>query len=376
MSATTQDLHTETAVAVVNAAALHPAGVELAAQASLLYINNDCPGIARIRRGRGYSYRCADGTTVQDGVVLDRIRKLVIPPAWTQVWICADASGHIQATGRDERGRKQYIYHPEWAAIRDQVKYDRMLHFAEALPALRAHVNEDLRRRTLSLEKVAAIAVQLLDKARIRIGNPEYQRSNETYGLTTLQDQHAAIEGDRLTLIFKGKSAKQHTIELRDRRLARLVRACQDLPGQELFQYVDPEGAIHALRSNDVNAYLRSATGQDFTAKDFRTWGGTVAAAHALYEIGRAETQTAQKRNLAQAIRCAAEILGNTVTVCRKYYVHPAVVAAYADGSLFSTMEQAAANCAPGLDPEETAVRQLLRIGAAQMNSPAGEDGS
>ncbi len=340
---------------------LHPHPVELASAANLVYVGSDQAGIVRVRRGRGFAYRDGAGAFVRDQAVLARIRQLVIPPAWTEVWICADPAGHIQATGRDEKGRKQYIYHPDWAQARDQAKYNRLLPFAEALPDLRRQVDADLRGRRLNWNKVAAIAIDLLDKTRLRVGNPEYQRQNESYGLTTLHDEHVEIDGDTIIFAFKGKSGKEHTIKLRDRRLARLVRQCQELPGQELFQYQGEDKQWHTLRSNDVNLYLREVTGQDFSAKDFRTWGGTVTTTQALYEAGPAETKTERKRKVTEAVRAAAKALGNTVTVCRKYYIHPAILTAYTDGDLFIVMQEAQAIQAAGLQPGETAVRELLR---------------
>jgi len=340
---------------------LHPAPADMADAANLVYVGGSFPGYYRVRRGRGFAYRDEAGAFVRDPKLLARVQGLVIPPAWTEVWICADPSGHIQATGRDEKGRKQYIYHPDWALARDQAKYNRLLPFAEALPALREQVDADLRKRTLTWDKVAAIAVDLLDKTRLRVGNPEYQRQNESYGLTTLQDEHVEISGDTLTFAFKGKSGKDHTIQLRDRRLARLVRQCQELPGQELFQYLGEDGVWHTLRSNDVNLYLREATGQDFSAKDFRTWGGTVTTTLALAEAGPASTKTERKQKVTQAVKAAAKALGNTVSVCRKYYVHPAVLTAFAEGDLFTVVAEAQAQPASGLQPGETAVRELLR---------------
>lgn len=353
----------------------HPHPIDLAKEANLVYVGVDHTGYARARRGRGFVYRDEQGNLLRDPEVMARVRRLVIPPAWTQVWICADPNGHIQATGRDEKGRKQYIYHPDWAQARDSAKYNRLLPFAEALPALRAQVDTDLRGRQLTWSKVAALAVDLLDKTRIRIGNPEYQRQNESYGLTTLQDEHVEIAGDKITFVFQGKSGKEHTVELRDRRLARLVRQCQDLPGQELFQYLDDAKVRRTLRSNDVNQYLRETTGQEFTAKDFRTWGGTVTTTRALYEAGPAATKTERKKKVTQAVQAAARALGNTVSVCRKYYIHPAVLTAYADGELFTVMEAAQAAPAEGLYPNETAVRELLRqYAASDRSSPAVKD--
>lgn len=346
---------------VADEVTLHPDSADMASAANLVYVGGDHPGFVRVRRGRGFAFRDGSGAFVRDPQLLARVQQLAVPPAWTEVWICADADGHIQATGRDEKGRKQYIYHPDWAQASEQAKYNRLLPFAEALPDLRRQVDADLRGRTLTWNKVAAIAIDLLDKTRLRVGNPEYQRQNESYGLTTLQDEHVEISGDTLTLTFKGKSGKEHTIQLRDRRLARLVRQCQELPGQELFQYEGADKCWRTLRSNDVNQYLRQATGLDFSAKDFRTWGGTVTTTQALYAAGPAQTMSEQKRKVAQAVKAAAKALGNTVSVCRKYYVHPAILAAFTEGDLFPAMQEAQARPAPGLQPGETAVRELLR---------------
>jgi DNA topoisomerase-1 len=340
---------------------LHPHPSDMAKEANLVYVGANHEGYTRIRRGRGFAYRDGQGSFVRDPQLLARVEKLVIPPAWTEVWICTDPDGHIQVTRRDEKGRKQYIYHPLWAGVRDQAKYSRLLPFAETLAALRTQVDADLRTRSLTWNKVAAIAIDLLDKTRIRIGNPEYQKQNESFGLTTLQDQHVEISGDTITFMFQGKSGKEHNVELRDRRLARLVRQCQELPGQELLQYRDADGVWRTLRSNDVNQYLREVTGQNFSAKDFRTWGGTVTTTTALYEAGPAATKTERKKKVTQAVRAAAKVLGNTISVCRQYYIHPAVLTAYANGELFEVMEAAKATPAEGLYPNETAVRELLR---------------
>jgi DNA topoisomerase-1 len=338
-------------------------GPEAAKAADLRYVSDQVVGISRRKNGAGFVYYDAQGQRLKDSEAWARIEALVIPPAWSNVWICPDAAGHIQATGRDERGRKQYIYHQRWEELRNAVKFDRMLTFAEALPQLRRQITSDLQTRTLSRPKVAAIALSLLDKTRMRIGNPEYRRQNESYGLTTLQDQHVAISGPQITFMFRGKHGREHTLLLEDKRLARLIRQCQELPGQELLQYRDEEGIWRPLRSNEVNEYLRSVTGQDFTAKDFRTWGGTVAAATALYQMGASPSEKEQKGCLKAAIKQAAQELGNTTTVCRKYYVHPRILAAYCDGTLFSAMQnaEAAADLPAELHCEEKAVLYLLR---------------
>jgi DNA topoisomerase I len=351
---------------------LHPHPTEMAIHARLTYVDSEQGGYIRVKRGRGFAYRDENSAYVRDTEILQRVNSLAIPPAWSKVWICADPNGHIQATGRDEKGRKQYIYHQAWTQARNEAKYSRLLPFAEALPALRAQVDRDLRGRTLTWNKVTALAVDLLDKTRIRIGNPEYQRQNDSYGLTTLQDDHVEIDGSRITFIFQGKSGKEQTVQLRDKRIARLVRQCQELPGQELFQYLDDDKMRRTLRSNDVNEYLREVTGQDFTAKDFRTWGGTVTTTRALFEAGMAATKTERNKKVTQAVKAAAKTLGNTVTVCRNYYIHPAVLTAYASGELFAVMEEAQAAPAEGLYANETAVRELLRrYASGDLSSPA-----
>lgn len=314
----------------------------LARAARLRYVNDDEPGIRRRRAGKGWAYYAADGSLIRDREVRERIAGLVIPPAWTEVWICADEDGHIQATGRDDRGRKQYRYHPRWQEVRDQTKFERMALFGDALPHIRERVEQDLRRKGLPREKVLAAVVALLGSTFIRVGNAEYARNNDSYGLTTLQDDHVEIEGSKLHFEFRGKSGKEHAVDLRDRRLARIVKACQDVPGQALFQYTDPDGNAHAITSSDVNAYLREISGEPFTAKDFRTWGGTTLAVAALGVLEPFETEAQLKKTLAAMYREVASALGNTVAVCRKYYVHPAVVAAYTEGELVDVLAKVA----------------------------------
>ncbi|MBP2231060.1 DNA topoisomerase-1 [Azospirillum agricola] len=338
---------------------------EDAACAGLLYVSDDEPGIRRRRAGKGFAYRWPDGTPVREEETLARIARLAIPPAYRDVWICADPDGHLQATGRDTRGRKQYRYHQRWTELREGTKFGRMLEFCRALPGLRARVDADLGRRGLPREKVLAAVVRLLEATLIRVGNESYARDNRSYGLTTLRDRHAAIEGAELRFSFKGKSGKAWKVSLRDRRLARVVRACRDVPGDELFQYVDGDGARHAVTSGDVNAYLRAATGEDFTAKDFRTWAGTVLAAMALTEFESFDSAAAAKRNVTRAIEQVAARLGNTPAVCRKSYVHPEVLGAYLDGSLLAALkrevEHELRDQLDGLDGEEAAVLAFLR---------------
>jgi DNA topoisomerase I len=278
-------------------------------------------------------YVTAAGHTVSDSAELARIRSLAVPPAWTDVWICPDARGHLQATGRDARGRKQYRYHPKWRAVRDEVKYGRLIAFANALPRIRRRTSADLRKSGLPREKVIAAVVQLLEKTMIRVGNEEYARENGSIGLTTMRHRHASISGATVHFAFRGKSGVAHTIDLHDARLARIVRACHDLPGHELFQYVDHDSGRQVVDSVDVNAYLRNASGAEFTAKDFRTWAGTVLAAQALADADDFASAAQAKRNVVRAIESVAERLGNTTAVCRKCYIHPAIVDAYMDGA-------------------------------------------
>jgi DNA topoisomerase-1 len=296
-------------------------------------VTDGVPGIRRRRVGTGWAYYEPDGTRIADRAERRRLNGLAIPPAWTNVWICPDPLGHLQATARDARGRKQYRYHPLYRATRDQSKFRRILEFSEILPRIRENVERDLSRRGLSRHKVLATVVRLLDKTLIRVGNDEYARQNRSYGLTTLRERHVKVKGHTLRFTFRGKSGVQHAVAITDRRLARIIQQCQDLPGQELFQYRDGNGRRQAVDSDDVNAYLREISGRDITAKDFRTWAGTMLAARALRELGPAATQREAERNIVRAIDTVAERLGNTRAVCRKYYVHPAVLQAYLAGS-------------------------------------------
>ena len=296
------------------------------------------PGIKRMGSPGRFRYVGPDGRTVSSAE-LTRIKSLVIPPAWTDVWICPNPRGHLQATGRDARGRKQYRYHPGFRRLREEVKYNRLPAFAQALRRIRRRTAADVRRRGLPRAKVLAAAVQLLEKTLIRIGNEEYARANGSVGITTMRDRHATIRGESVRFEFRGKSGKSHAVDLHDARLARIVKACRDLPGYELFQYVDQNGERQTIGSEDVNAYLRDISGDDFTAKDFRTWAGTVLAAQALARLSRFKSQTEAKRNVMQAIAAVADRLGNTRAVCRKAYIHPAVLAAYMDGRPIATDE-------------------------------------
>ncbi len=339
--------------------------VGAARAAGLRYVSDAMPGITRRRAGKAFSYRRPDGQLIRDRAELVRIRRLAIPPAWTRVWICRHANGHLQATGRDARGRKQYRYHPEWRAVRDAAKFDRMLAFGQALPRIRARIAEDQACRGLPRAKVLATVVRLLEVTLIRVGNQEYARDNGSYGLTTLRDRHVEFDGARVIFEYRGKGGKLHRISLRDRRLARIVRSCQELPGQHLFQYLDEDGERQPVDSADVNEYLQEITGEPFTAKDFRTWAGTVLASLALGEFESFDSQAAAKRNVTRAIEQVAAQLGNTVAVCRKSYIHPEVIEAYLDGTLLELLqgriEHALRNDLPGLRGEEAAVLAFLQ---------------
>jgi DNA topoisomerase-1 len=341
-----------------------------AAVAGLIYVSDGEPGIRRVIDPEGgMSFISPDGTDVADEAALARIRALAIPPAWTEVWICAEPCGHIQATGRDARGRKQYRYHAGWNQVRSQTKYDRMLAFAEALPRVREQVEADLNRRGLPREKVLATILRLMEMTFIRVGNAEYARQNGSYGLTTLRDKHVRVEGSTIAFQFVGKSGRKHAIDVRDRKLARIVKQCRDIPGYELFQYYDSDGERQRVGSGDVNAYLRELTGQSFSAKDFRTWGGTMLAATRLAALGPAPSLTEARRTVVQVVKEVSETLGNRPATCRKYYVHPAVLEAYQDGSFAErwaaeTERVAAGESVAGLSADEAALVGFLRRAA------------
>jgi DNA topoisomerase I len=314
--------------------------VESAEVVGLRYVTDDIPGIQRKTSGKTFKYFDVDGKQIRDPNVIQRINSLAIPPAYTKVWICPFENGHLQATGRDAKGRKQYRYHPLWRSIRDQTKFSRMIAFSQALPDIRRRIEHDLSLRGLPKQKVLAAILKLMELTRIRVGNEEYAKTNQSYGLTTLHDEHAHISGSKIQFQFRGKSGVEHEIELSDKRLAKIVKQCQDIPGQELFQYLDENGEPQDITSTDVNDYLREITGQDFTAKDFRTWAGTVLALSHLAEIGGFTSQTAAKKNITQVIKSVASFLGNRPATCRKYYVHPAVLEAYLDESLHDVVEK------------------------------------
>lgn len=324
--------------------------------AGLIYVNDQDPGIHRVKRGSGFGYKGPDGGTIRDRQVRKRIRSIAIPPAWTDVWISKSANGHIQATGRDARGRKQYRYHADFRSLRETTKYDHMIDFAASIRRVRTSVKRDMKRRGLPRTKVVATVVYLLDKTLIRIGNASYARENRSYGLTTLRDRHVAIDGGELRFTFTGKSGKTWQGRMRDPPVARIVRSCQELPGQQLFQFIDDAGEQQSVGSTDINEYLRETTGMDVTAKDFRTWAGTVLAAMALHEEGACDNQTTAQANLREAIEQVAARLGNTPTICRKCYVHPAIIESYLDGSLRLTVNRRGKSASPTTLPEEAAV--------------------
>jgi DNA topoisomerase I len=304
-------------------------GQDIAREMRLRYVTDSDPGIARRRYGKGFAYYDPDGNRITDAKTLERIKSLVIPPAYKKVWICLSPNGHLQATGIDDRGRKQYRYHPKWRSTRDENKFGNLRAFGEKLPVIREHIAGDLRKRNLSREKVLATAVSLLESTHIRVGNAEYARDNKSFGLTTLRKKHMTLDEGGLRLEFTGKSGKKWSLDVRDRRIIRTIRACSDLPGHELFQYRDENGERRCISSQDVNAYLKEITGADFTAKDFRTWSGTVMAVEFLLALEPCETQTQRKKNVTQVIKAVADRLKNTPAVCRSSYVHPRVIEHY-----------------------------------------------
>ncbi|HET6568390.1 MAG TPA: hypothetical protein VFG50_10530 [Rhodothermales bacterium] len=337
--------------------------VASARYAGLRYVSDEDPGYHRRRRGKGFTYTDAKGETVSDPKVRERLERLVIPPAWTDVWICRSPKGHLQATGRDEKGRKQYIYHPKWSEVRSEAKFGRMIPFGETLPVIRERTAEDLRKHGLPRDKVLAAVVRLLDATHIRVGNDAYARDNNSYGLTTLRDRHVQFNGSKKCVFsFVGKSGKEHCVELDDPRLVRIVRDCRDVPGYDLFQYYDDEGARRIVGSQDVNTYLKDTAGQDFTAKDFRTWAGSVRAAETLFEIGPAPAEKQAKKNVVRMVKQVAEELGNTTAVCRSYYIHPALMDTYLEGALLEIWQRYL-NRKPlaGLTPPESALLHFLR---------------
>jgi DNA topoisomerase I len=338
---------------------------ESAKAAGLRYVTDTQPGIRRQPWHKGFRYLDAKGATVRDSETLARIKSLVIPPAWMEVWICANPKGHLQVTGRDARGRKQSRYHPRWREVRDETKYERMIIFGAALPTIRERVEHDLSIPGLLRPKVLATIVRLMEITLIRVGNEEYARQNHSYGLTTMRNKHVEIDGSTVTFKFQGKSGVKHTIDISDRRIAKIVQRCQDIPGYELFQYVDKDGIQHSIDSSDVNEYLREISGQEFTAKDFRTWAGSVLACELLYEFETFNSETQAKQNVVQAIKSVAARLGNTPSVCRKCYIHPAVLDSYMSGAMLKTIkrhvQQTGSATSQELQHQEFALLDLLR---------------
>jgi DNA topoisomerase I len=338
--------------------------VAAAKAAKLRYVSDKQPGITRERTDDGFVYRNPDGSTVTDEKTLARIRSLAIPPAYQDVWICRLCYGHLQAVGRDARGRKQYRYHPRWRVVRDESKYGRMLVFGRVLPQIRARVQEDLGKPGLPREKVLAAIVRLLETTLARVGNEEYAQSNKSFGLTTLRNRHVKVAGSRLTFDFRGKHGVLHHIDLKDRRLAGIVKRCRDIPGQELFQYMDEDGEPRGVESDDVNAYLREISGEEITAKDFRTWAATNLAALALGSLEAFDNKTKAKKNVVEAVVAVSKMLGNTPAICRKCYIHPAIFDGYLDGSLIEGLkvraDEALARPEVGLTAEEIAVTAFL----------------
>jgi DNA topoisomerase I len=335
--------------------------VEAAEDAGLLYVSDEQPGFSRQRKGEEFEYLDQKGKPIRDEQRLLRIKRLAIPPAWSDVWICPSPNGHIQATGRDARRRKQYRYHERWREIRDENKYDRLVNFGKALPKIRRRLEKDLARSGLPREKVLATIVQLLERSFIRVGNEEYARENKSFGLTTMQDRHVDVKGSKLRFRFRGKSGREHEVDVTDRRLARIVLKLQDLPGQSLFQYLDDERNVRDITSQDVNEYLRKITGEDFTAKDFRTWAGTVLAAIALSAAGEFETKKQAKANIKNAIKAVAKILGNTPAICRQCYIHPIVLETYLKGNPIDGLKQGTAK-----ELAQAAVLKLLQGGLSE----------
>ena len=336
-----------------------------ARKAGLIYLHDSAPGIHRRRCGQGFCYVDPDGNFITDDESKRRFEALAIPPAYTDVWIAPDPQAHLQATGRDEQGRKQYVYHPDWHRVRQETKFNHLIDFGEALPDLRARIDQDLRLRKLSREKVLAAAIRLMDRALLRVGNDAYARTNGSHGLTTLEDDHVDFMSNRIELCFNGKGGKTRAVQLADRRLARIVRRCRDLPGQRLFQYLDDAGEQRSIQSTDVNAYLRETMGEGVSAKSFRTWGGTVCAATELCNMVREAEESAQTKQVNEAIARVAAQLGNTKAVCRSHYVHPRVLTAFTDGSLHEAWScHIDTEPPPGLEPCEYATLQFLKARA------------
>ena len=339
--------------------------MDAAEEAGLRYVSDDRPGYTRKAKGEDFAWLDTDGKLIRDEQRLLRIKRLAIPPAWTDVWICPASNGHIQATGRDARGRKQYLYHERWREVRDENKYDRIISFGKALPKIRRRIARDLKPPGLPRDKVLATVVQLLERTFIRIGNEEYARENKSFGLTTMKDRHVEVKGAKLRFRFRGKSGREHEVDVTDRHIAKIISKLQDLPGQDLFQYVDDDGKVGDITSQDVNEYLREITGEDFSAKDFRTWAGTVLTAIALNAQEKFENQKQGEANIKTAISAVAKILGNTPAICRKCYVHPAVLDTYLEqktiDGLKRTTEEALEKEDVDLRSSEAAILKFLK---------------
>ncbi|MDQ6862146.1 MAG: DNA topoisomerase IB [Verrucomicrobiota bacterium] len=348
---------------------------EAAEEAGLRYVSDDQAGYTRKKKGDEFEFFDRKGAPITDEARVLRIRRIGIPPAWTDVWICSSANGHIQATGRDARGRKQYRYHERFREFRDETKYEKMLIFGAALPKIRERVQADLALTGLPKNKVLATIVSIMERTFIRVGNEEYAKTNHSYGLTTMRNKHVKVNGTKLRFNFRGKSGVEHNIEVADRRLARIVKKVQELPGQDLFAFQDDDGTVHNITSQDVNDYLREITGEDFTAKDFRTWAGTVLAAVALSAVNPCETQREMKKNVTTAIKAVAHILGNTPAVCRKCYVHPAVLETYMTGSMIEGLRRQTAEAieqkAQDLQTVELAVMKFLQARLSEVKKAA-----
>jgi DNA topoisomerase I len=359
-------------------ATVSPDPLESARAANLRYVTDSASGISRRRRGVGFEYIDPMGKVIRDPEELQRFRSLAIPPAWREVWICPLRNGHLQATGRDTKGRKQHRYHPRWREVRDENKYGRILAFAKALPVIREKVNKDLRLPGLPRDKILATVVRLLETSHIRVGNEEYARQNKSYGLATLRNRHVNVSGSTIRFEFRGKSGVEHALDINDQRLAKIIKRCQDLPGYELFQYLADNGERRTIDSSDVNEYIRQIAGEEFSTKDFRTWAGTVLAARALQQFETAESDSQSKRNIVQAVEAVARKLGNTKAVCRKCYIHPAVIEAYTDGSLSRVLNRRVKKDGTDsqykLEPEEAAVLGLFRTRVKRAVAPRNKE--
>lgn len=336
----------------------------------LVYVNDQKPGITRKRRGKHFYFFMSNGKRITDTKEIERIHKLAIPPAYKDVWICPNKNGHMQATGRDDKGRKQYRYHTRWRLVRDENKYNKTIAFGHALPAIRKRVHDDLKLPGLSKNKILATVVNLLQVTLIRVGNDEYARTNHSFGLTTLKNKHVNVTGSTINFKFRGKSGVNHKISIQDARLARIVKRCKDIPGQDLFEYYDENGEVSGISSTEINEYIKSITNEDFTAKDFRTWAGTVLATYALQALEKFDNEAQAKKNIVKAIELVAKKLGNTPSICRKCYIHPEVLNAYVEGSLVETFKMRAEieflDSLIELSPEESAVLSFLKNRLAQ----------